>query len=356
MAYQAGRWFEHLFGFRESLAAVKENFVVEEKEDHVELTSKVNNRTFNVGTFAVRNISSFKDLPEVGGGKLNIIHGRGGRGCTRLVDVLQAESEPEFDGATFLAASNFNCLEFVSGSQTAKDGVTGYVYDRTQGPFCVLATGPAVVYRNYFVKHDGVEGQLEKDIELLANTPINAYVKNGYPYIDREASDKLKEHDWSNLDQFMVGIHSNLEVTTTRGGEGFVDAPPGRIVHHVFGAALSYTYYCHTDETTLMIGEALLRAQYQATILAGWEHSLKFPGRAGSKRVVLTLLGGGVFGNSMEMIAEAIASCKDLIVKSGLEVYVVCFSDGSFREILPLLESVMQETHGKVIEPDGPVD
>ena len=42
----------------------------------------------------------------------------------------------EFPGATFQVASQFNCLEFVGPSVTPEDGVTGYAWDKTQGPCC----------------------------------------------------------------------------------------------------------------------------------------------------------------------------------------------------------------------------
>ena len=42
-----------------------------------------------------------------------------------------------------------------------EDGVTGYSSDRTQGPACSIACGPATVYRNYFVRGNGLpEGQV----------------------------------------------------------------------------------------------------------------------------------------------------------------------------------------------------
>lgn len=356
--YSPQQWFAHLFGFKESTDAVYSNIEVREDDNGmVTLVSKANNREFLAGEFRVRSISSFQGLPEVGGGKLHIIHGRGFRNCSRLVNILECQALPEFDGATFLAASNFNALEFVSGSQTAADGITNYIYDRTQGPYCALAAGASILYRNYFVKHEtGEVGQLRKQINLLHKSPLGSYLHNGYPSISSGDSKKLAKHDWKDLDQFCVGCHSNCELTTYQTqSRAFADAPKGRIVHHVYAAALSYTYYVDKNEVTLKIGQALLEAQYKAHILASWENSLKYPGRAGSKRSVLTLLGGGVFGNSHEMICGAIAACKDLIVKSGLEVYVTCFGDDSFREVYPLLKSVMEETHGRVIEADGAV-
>ena len=45
---------------------------------------------------------------------------------------------------------------------TPEDGVTIYQYDRTQGPACAIAAGAATIYRNYFAKVGGAEGQTRK--------------------------------------------------------------------------------------------------------------------------------------------------------------------------------------------------
>ena len=59
-------------------------------------------------------------------------------------------------GAVFQVASQFNCLEFPGPRTTPEDGVTNYAQDRTQGPACAVAAGPATVFRNYFVQGHGL--------------------------------------------------------------------------------------------------------------------------------------------------------------------------------------------------------
>lgn len=50
-------------------------------------------------------------------------------------------------------------------------------------------------------------------------------------------------------------------------------------------------YYCDTSQ---------LQTTRQATLLAALKQAKKHAGKGGSKKVFLTSLGGGVFGNSME--------------------------------------------------------
>jgi hypothetical protein len=345
-------WFWELFGFRESVSSVQANFTVEEFETHATLTSKVNNRSFNAGLFSLRNTASFpglRETPSAVPGSLHII--RGGTAATRaLTEVLASQSLPEFDGATFQAASNFNCLEFVGPDQCAGDGVTNYIYDYTQGPYCALATGAALVYRNYFIRQaGGIVGQLEKEVELLARTPIAPHVEHGYPLLGGPTLAALAAADWSDLSQFDVGLHENCEVTT--GADLAVSAvPTGRIVHHVYAAAFNYNGTVEGNEVSRRIGAQMLAAEYQATVLAAWEMSRKYPGRAGSNRLLLTALGGGVFGNPRKMIIEAVASAKEIIRESGLQVYFVCFDERSYQKSVDAgLNALVEELGGHVV-------
>jgi hypothetical protein len=352
-------WFENLFGFQESLSAVQENFIIEELPDHATLTSTANNRTFNVGRFSVRNLPSFSHVLEhrsATPGTLHIIRGEGWLGENSCIcNVLETQSLPEFDGATFQAASNFNCLEYAAFGGIALLGVTNYVYDYTQGPYCALAAGAGPVYRNYFVPHaDGTIGQLTKEIELLANTAIGRFVQHGFPVLGTVDLAAVAGADWDDLDQFRVGPHENLEVTTrtTRGSEDLVTEgiPRGQIVHQVYAAFLWFEELVERNETSLRIARQLLIAQYRATVLAAWEMSAKYPGRAGSRRLVLTAVGGGWFGNPRELIAGAVLAAEDLIRQSGLEVYFVCYDSKDFDKWLDAaLRQAMENLGGRIV-------
>ena len=74
-------------------------------------------------------------------------------------DVRQMHLAPEYRGALFQVASQFNMLEMVGPDVTPEDGVTRYQHDRTQGPACAIAAGAATVYRNYFAPVAGGQGQ-----------------------------------------------------------------------------------------------------------------------------------------------------------------------------------------------------
>lgn len=57
-----------------------------------------------------------------------------------------------------------------------------------------------------------------------------------------------------------------------------------------------------------------------------------------------------IFKNPLSLICEQIAKQTDLIIDSGLEVYVVCFTDSTFKDVYKYLEQSMKQTNGSVIE------
>lgn len=201
------------------------------------ITSSKNGKSYNAGNFKLMTVSDFPNLPVKGNGKFHIIHVNGIESTNySLIDSLSSQSLPENDGATFLAASNFNCLEYVGVKSRASDGVTNYMFDFTQGPYLALAAGPAIVFRNYFYEvSPGIFGQLETEINLLHQTPL--HVTRGYPIIKKEDLPQLREYkDFSNPNNYLVGVHSNCQVTEKRGADGLAQFNGNQITHQVFSS------------------------------------------------------------------------------------------------------------------------
>ena len=118
----------------------------------------------------------------------------------------------------------------------------------------------------------------------------------------------------------------------------------------MYPAALNFCGDVDKTDFIIEIASYILKDEYKAAVLAVWENSVKMEseGRAAARVLFLTLLGGGVFGNPFEIIAESIVSCKDLIVESGLDVWVVCFNKNSFYMTRDILMPVVDETGGWV--------
>lgn len=393
--FQAEDWFHHYMGFRESYESVMNNLLIEDFPDHSELFSKVNNKRYNCGKFLLRDVPSFNYLfseqQQQGNGHLHIFRGNG-KSSTRydLIDVLQHQNVDDFEGATFLACSNFNCLEFPHANCFAKFGISKYSTDMTQGPILQTATIASTIYRNYFVKHKKLPpvtteieyseavsnyfvdinsdsnvysksdpntytGQVDLELNLLERTPIP--VRHGKAILDREnkaitESKYFQDFDFTNENAYLIGLHQNCQVTTNRVVDWTYEdtSDKNKIVHQVFASTLSMGGYATKNKQNTEIMKIILRVMYKLTILAAWENSIKYPNHPGSKKCVLSLLGSGSFSNPVEDVGEAIKANKELIQKSGLDVYVVCFGDSFYKKISVVLNDVVEETGGIVFD------
>lgn len=344
-------WFKQVFGFDENVLDVQEYIREEKRQDGVYLISKAftPERAFNSGFFHIKSISDFNLKPR-GGGTFNIVSGKRGR-YPSLCSVTQAHSMPQNNGATFQAASNFNCLEFVSKHQKASAGIVDYPADHTQGPYCAISTPASILYRNYFVEVDGDKGQLKNEINLLSKTPFE--IAHGYPNIKEVKELKnYKTFNWADQNNYQMGVHTNCHVLINQDAKGHLFLVDNKqIAHHVYCAALDFGGSVPLNDLFLDIGFQILRASYKITVLAAWENSLKYPGLQGSKKLYLTLLGGGVFNNPRPSIVSAIVEQEQLIVDSGLQVYCIFFAgfDQKNPDDFPLLE-LMHRTNGEFIQ------
>jgi hypothetical protein len=105
------------------------------------MTSRVNKKTFVVGEFVNPTLAELRRMGRDINPPPPPSH-RASRRTSALslsyvskdVSVLQADPSNRF--GVFQAASQFNCLEFVGPGVVPEDGVTGYIFDRTQGPAC----------------------------------------------------------------------------------------------------------------------------------------------------------------------------------------------------------------------------
>ena len=154
-------WFERLTGFPErdyeSTSALLDF-------SGGRLTSKVNGQSYGIGHLEVPTLAALRELAKAGSGatgsmKVGIVTG----------DVGALHRQPEFAGALFQVASQFNLLEMTSPRVTPEDGVTRYRNDPTQVPACAIAAGAGTIYRNYgVVMKDGVGQTRTRQIDALS--------------------------------------------------------------------------------------------------------------------------------------------------------------------------------------------
>jgi hypothetical protein len=215
------------------------------------------------------------------------------------IGSLQANGNEQ---TLFQVASQFNCLESPGPWVTP---VEDYLRDPTQGPRASISALPGTLLRHYAAP--GSKGdrftQTEDgpQIELLAGVCDRgtASVRNGYLLVD-EIVDRpsfLAALE-SRFDSIRVGVHEGVEVMYGYDWGGAVARSPGPHIAQVFTSTLAGGGYGELSGALLEVCRQLLRAAYLGTLLAAII--------LGRSRVVLTFIGGGVFGNPTDLIWEAI--------------------------------------------------
>jgi hypothetical protein len=326
-------WFTRITGFKESTYAATRA----QLEVHgCNLRSKVNGRSYGIGEFELATLDDLR--ARVAGGT-----GAEGRARVQIVtsDVRRMHQAPEYAGALFQVASQFNALEMVGPGVTPEDGVTRYEHDRTQGPACAMAAGAATIYRNYFVPVGDQTGQtVECQLDGLADvgTELSARFgrpitdlwewRNGYALCTHQGLDLIADHlraigpkqADTLAGKLRIGIHRDVEVTDAT-------ITPGPLVSQAFCSALPVAYGRVPQPHWAALAQLVLDAAYEATMLEAITNAR----RGASNIVLLTSLGGGAFGNAPEWIHAAIKHAMKKVQGLDLDVRLVSYGPPSVQ-------------------------
>jgi len=143
-------------------------------------------------------------------------------------------------------------------------------------------------------------------------------------------------------------------VTSGEKREGKIElCGDGQFVNQVFTAAMNLGGFVGEMSKSSIVenlARFLLRGAYKATILSAIENSQTQPSSViGKDKLYLTLIGGGVFGNKYNWITDAIMEWKNLIINSGLQIYLVIYNTYSIDdESLTKFQCLVAETGGKL--------
>ena len=331
-------WFERLTGFREGPYA---ETLAKVKVDAERLHSQVNGKSYAIGRLELVSLETLRE-------RARTVSGPFGQLIASVVtgDVRQMHRLPENAGALFQVASQFNALEMTGPSLTPEDGVTRYETDRTQGPACAIAAGAATIYRNYFAPvADGVGQTAERQIDGLAaiggalskalNKPVTDLwqMRNGYALCERAGLETISKH-LASLSQeevealrgkLAIAVHSDVEVTDGAGA-------PGSLVSQAFCSALPIAYANVPSRNWRRFATLILEAAYEATMWAAVANAR----RGASNVVLLTLLGGGAFGNDQSWILEAMRRALAVVSSFEIDARIVSCGEPSaaLREVV----------------------
>ncbi len=332
-------WFERLTGYKESTGLLGYEQTRQRLQvDGQVLTSLVNGHRYGIGRLELGSMAALRRRAQSGARVPGQRQLRVARGHARAM-----HAEPEYVGALFQVASQFNLLEMVGPEVTPEHGVTRYEGDRTQGPACAIAAGAATVYRNYFVTVGDATGQT-RNRQLDTFAGFGAAVahglgrpgeslwtmRNGYAMFTRASVDLMSSHvqslDTTGRDEIrqhlQIGLHWDVEVTDA-------DATPGPTVSQAFCSALPVSYNNLMSGTRgakwAPLAQLVLEAAYEATL---WAAVLNAQ-RGVSNTVLLTLLGGGAFRNEEGWILAAMQHALQAVSGHGLDIVIVSYGTPS---------------------------
>ena len=322
-------WLEELLGFRESKEAIYKNISLKDGK----LKSLVNGKEYHYGKLET---PSLKELRE------RVKKSKAKRGKLKLqvifADVKNLHLNEENVNALFQVASQFNLLEMVGANSTPEMGIGRYEHDNTQGPICAICAGAGTIYRNYFVELDGKIGQNEtKQIDCLAdigealgNKKNTLWeMRNGYAllkedglyYINRKLEGMSEDEVDELREKLRIGLMWNTQVTLNESTHR---------VSQAYCSALPISYVGFSSELWRPFASLILEASYEATICAGILN--------GDKRVYLTLVGGGAFGNEIEWICSAINQAVLKYSEYELDVKIVNYGVAP-KEVFKLVKN-----------------
>jgi hypothetical protein len=234
------------------------------------------------------------------------------------IGALQASAP---SGVLFQAASQFNCLEAPGPSIVP---VAAYTGDPTQGPRAAVSAFPGTFLRHYFAPRPSGERFVQHDhdgLELLADAlPAQlGRARSGYLTTEDLVDPRAAAHALDKgFDKLRVGVHDDVEVVFGAGWGGAVERARHPRIAQVYTSTIALGGYSRraTSSSTDLVVRQLQRAAYLGTLLAAID--------LGKHTVVLTMIGGGVFGNPHHAIWDAIFWALEQVAPfaGGLDVIV----------------------------------
>jgi hypothetical protein len=265
-------------------------------------TLRIEGHAWHAGRFGTPTIAELRRRAKgaAAGGRLRLWV-LDGAGAATDVGGLQATA-PE--ATLFQAASQFNCLESPGPYVTP---VTSYFRDPTQGPRASISAFPGTLLRHYAAPRSDGKRFVQTDddqLDLLADAfgPEVARVQSGY-LMGHNVRDPgaLVAALEANFESIRIGVHEGVQVVLGHDFYGSVRDSERRRIAQVFTSTVAAGGYGGSSFRGADFETAcrqLLRAAYLGTLLAA----------AGLRQryAVLTLIGGGVFGNPIPLIWDSI--------------------------------------------------
>jgi hypothetical protein len=267
---------------------------------------------YNAGKFEILNIGDLiliNDL-KIKTGKKPIIRLFIRTNATEFsrnhVDVTFIQGNPDYKGALFQVASQFNCLEMSNpyiSIQKTDNFMNVYSKDKTQGPRASISAGPGSILRTYF--RDGeIKKPLDKNqINLVSTLEKEGYVEvvNGYGFISDKMDKKHKNISHSVRKELIkkadIGLQTNTQVSYKNEYRKnmLINEDDEQLIDQIYVSALAVGY--QTNPVSDEAQKLFLDIAYVGTFLAAIHNK--------NEKMVCTFVGTGAFKNKMILMQKA---------------------------------------------------
>ncbi|VVU94976.1 hypothetical protein CPAV1605_701 [seawater metagenome] len=304
--------FEKIFGFKEK-STKEENLKNIRMNQNIMITPT---KSYNIGHFIELGLFFLKKDIDLSNSIIKVKYNN----IENAGDVCNYIAQNPH--GLYQVASQFNYLEMPYPGITPSHGVSNYPKDNTQGPAVAINTYPSTFYRNWILTEgDNKEEQLNglkfviKQLDLMSKEKELVRWENGYALAGKDLNENIlqilniTQTDLDKIveDNLNVGIVNNcdsvIQYRFNCNGPYYL-TEDSKLTSTIFCSAIALSY---SDRSIYLepLAKSVLKATYKITVMAGVKLKLK--------NVYLTQIGGGVFGNKIEWIKEAIEEAIDLV-------------------------------------------
>lgn len=269
----------------------------------------------------------------------------------QATEITHLQANPQNKHAVFqLASTFFGPLE--GGMIDPKNSITEMLKYPVQGEWASVSAAGATIFRKYFMITDSFINRraglnsVPGEVYLLHNLRNKAPV---IPNPDRHGhTDRivdiaaLKKYIYDPKDKQQIGIFSHENIYTTsecianqheKGNATLLSIPlrNDQLITQIFNASYDLKSYIRDviknkeplSPQVIDFAKMVLEAMYEGT--------LKQASLNGSRKVFLTLIGGGAFLNDIRWIAKALEQpgLIEFMQKSGLEINIIFRADAN---------------------------